>query len=252
MSPGEPARAGSSGTIRPGRGASWRFAALLVGLVAIVLAIWLTPLGALASRGRAVSLLAAIRRWPTPALAPLVFMLLYTLATALALPGSALTLAGGALYGIWPGLLLNWAGAMLGATLAFVLARRLGRDFVARRLKGRAAARDERAGRYGFRTILFLRLIPLVPFTALNYGAALSAVRARDYVAATAVGIVPACFAYTYFAEAILAGSLEARRSAYLHVLLAGGLLAALSLLPVVWRRLHRAPSPKPPPPSAC
>ncbi len=247
--PGEPARATSSGAIRSGRGAGLRLAPLLAGLLLIALALWLTPLGALASRERALVLLAAIRRWPTPGLAPLVFIGLYTLATALALPGSALTVAGGALYGLWPGVLLNWTGAMLGASLGFLLARRLGRDFVARRLKGRAAALDEAAGRHGFRAILFLCLIPLVPFGALIYGAGLSAVRPRHFLAATALGIVPVCFGYTYFAEAILAGSLEARRSAYLHVLLAGALLAVLSLLPVLWRRLHR---PAPPPPSAC
>lgn len=251
MKPGDPAPAGSSPTVRGGRAAGLRFAALLAGLLAMAVLIWLTPLGALASRTRALALLAAIRRWPTPGLAPLVFVTVYTAAAALALPGSALTLAGGALYGLWPGLLLNWAGAVLGATLAFLLARRLGRDFVARRLKGRAAALDEGAGRHGFRAILFLRLVPLVPFNALNYGAGLSAVRARDYVAASAIGMLPGAFAYTYFAEAILAGSLEARRSAYLHVLLAGALLLALSLLPLLWRRRQRAPAPPAPPPSA-
>jgi len=231
---------------RGARAAGLRFALLLGGLLAIGLALWLTPLGALASRERALALLAAIRRWPTPGLAPLVFVALYTVAAGLALPGSALTLAGGALYRLWPGLLLNWAGALLGATLGFLLARRLGRDFVARRLKGRAAALDERAGRHGFRTILFLRLVPLVPFNALNYGAGLSAVRLRDYVGASALGILPGSFAYTYFADAILAGSLEARRSALLHALLAGGLLVVLSLLPLAWRRRHRSPPPPP------
>ena len=231
--------------------AGLRFGALLAGLLAVALAIWLTPLGALASRGRALALLASIRRWPSPGLAPLVFVAVYTAAAGLALPGSALTLAGGALYGLWPGLLLNWAGAVLGATLAFLVARRLGRDFVVRRLKGRVAALDEGAGRHGFRAILFLRLVPLVPFNALNYGAGLSAVRPRDYVAASAIGMLPGSFAYTYFAAAILAGSLEARRSAYLHMLLAGGLLLALSLLPLAWRRLHPTPPTSAPPSSA-
>ncbi len=248
MRRGDPAPAGSSGTVRSGRAAGLRFAALLAGLLAIALAIWLTPLGALASRARALALLAAIRRWPTPGLAPLVFVLVYTVAGGLAFPGSALTLAGGALYGLWPGLLLNWSGAVLGATLAFLLARRLGREFVARRLKGRAAALDAGAGQHGFRAILLLRLVPLVPFNAVNYGAGLSAVRPRDYVAASAIGMLPGSFAYTYFAEAILAGSVEARRSATVHILLAGGLLLALSLLPLLWRRRHRTP---PPPPSA-
>ncbi len=208
-------------------------------LAIVALAIWLTPVHALVTRAGARALRARIRRWP---LAPLLFVFVYTAAAALALPGTALTLAGGALFGLWGGLALNWLGATVGATLAFLLARRLGRDFVRRRLAGRVAALDEHAQRHGFRAILLLRLVPLVPFNALNYGAGISSVRLRDYVAASAIGMLPGCFAYTYFADAILAGSLEARRSAYLHMLLAGGLLLALSFLPLLWRRLHRAP----------
>ncbi len=224
---------------RVSHAAAGRFALLLLVLAAVGLAVWLTPLHALVTRAGARALLAEVRAWP---LAPLAFVLLYTAAAALALPGSALTLAGGALFGLWLGLALNWLGATAGATLAFLLARRLGRDFVRRRLKGRVAALDEQAGRHGFRAVLLLRLVPLIPFNALNYGAGISSVRLRDYVAASAIGMLPGCFAYTYFADAILAGSLEARRSAYLHMLLAGALLLALSLLPLVWRRLHRAP----------
>ncbi len=52
--------------------------------------------------------------------------------------------------------------------------------------------------------------------------------------------MVPGTFAYTYFADAILAGSLEARRDAYLHMVLAGALLVLLSLTPLLWRRLQR------------
>jgi len=220
-----------------GRGAGRRFALLVAGLLLVGLGIWLTPLGALVSRDRALALLTTVREWP---LAPLVFVLIYALAAGLALPGSALTLAGGAIFGLWPGLALNWAGATLGSGIAFLLARHLGRDYVSRRLKGRVAALDQNAGSHGFLTVLFLRLVPLVPFNALNYGAGLSSVSLRDYVLATALGILPGAFAYTYFASAILAGSLEARRSAYVHMLLAGGLLLLLSLLPLIWRRWKR------------
>jgi uncharacterized membrane protein YdjX (TVP38/TMEM64 family) len=217
-----------------GGGAGRRFGLLVAGLLLVGLAIWLTPLGALVSRERALALLTAVRQWP---LAPLVFVLIYALAAGLALPGSALTLAGGAIFGVWPGLALNWAGATLGSAIAFLLARHLGREYVSRRLGGRIAALDQNAGRHGFLTILFLRLVPLVPFNALNYGAGLSSIGLRDYVLATGIGILPGAFAYTYFAAAILAGSLEARHSAYLHMLLAGGLLLLLSLLPLAWRR---------------
>ncbi len=231
-------------TGRSARAAAWRFVLLLAVLAIVALAIWLTPLRLLVTRAGARELLARIRGWP---LAPLLFVLLYTAAAALALPGSALTLAGGALFGLWVGLALNWLGATAGATVAFLLARHLGRDFVHRRLKGVAAALDERTTRHGFRGVLLLRLVPLVPFNALNYGAGISSVRLRDYVAASAIGMLPGCFAYTYFADAILAGSLEARRSAYLHMVLAGALLLGLSLLPLLWRRRHSPPPGGPP-----
>lgn len=220
-----------------GRRPILRFLALVALLLATGLAVWLTPLGALASRERILELLGTVRRGR---LAPLAFLVIYVAASALALPGSALTLGGGALFGLWRGLALNWLGAMIGATLAFVLARRLGRDFVAHRLRGRVAKLDAAVEHHGFRAVLFLRLVPLVPFNALNYAAGLSSVSLRDYVLATAIGIVPGTFAYTYFADAILAGSLGARKDAYLHMLLAGGLLVLLSLLPLLWRRLRR------------
>ena len=232
---------------RSARAAAWRFVLLMAVLAIVALAIWLTPLRLLVTRAGARALLMRIRGGP---LAPLLFVLVYTAAAALALPGSALTLAGGALFGLWVGLALNWAGATAGATVAFLLARHLGRDFVHRRLKGAAAALDEGAARHGFRGVLLLRLVPLVPFNALNYGAGISSVRLGDYVAASAIGMLPGCFAYTYFADAILAGSLEARRSAYLHMLLAGALLLGLSLLPLLWRRRHSATPGGPPPAS--
>lgn len=216
------------------RGAAIRFVLLLLLIAAVLAALRWTPLGGVISREGALSLLRSVRSLPA---APLVFVAAYALAAGLGLPGSALTLAGGAIFGLWPGFPLNLAAATLGATLAFLLARGLGRDFVARRLRGRGATLDRETERHGFRAILTLRLIPVVPFNVLNYGAGLSSVRLRDYVLASAIGMLPGSFAYTYFADAILAGSLEARKHAYLHMILAGALLVALSLLPLLLRR---------------
>lgn len=233
----EPAAAGESIGADPpglGRSAALRFGLLVVLLVVVVVLLRFTPLRALVSRSGILAALARIRATPA---APLLFVVVYAVSAALALPGSALTLAGGAVFGLWPGVALNLAGATVGATVAFLLARGLGRDFVSRRLRGRAAALDRKAERHGFRGILLLRLVPLVPFNALNYGAGLSAVRLRDYVLASAVGMLPGTFAYTYFADAILAGSAGARRDANLHVIVAGALLVLLSLLPLLRRR---------------
>ncbi|MGH7476298.1 MAG: TVP38/TMEM64 family protein [Longimicrobiales bacterium] len=233
QSAAEPVREAGAGGPRQ-RGSGWRFLALVVLLVAALLALRLTPLGEYATREGALRLLEQIRGARG---APLIFIGMYTMAAALALPGSVLTLAGGAVFGLWPGVAYNLIGATLGATLAFLLARWLGRGFVAERLGGRVAELDRAVGQRGFRTIFVLRLIPLVPFNALNYGAGLSAVRPSAYVLATALGIVPGTAVYTYFADAVLAGSLEAERDALVHILIASALLILLAVLPLAWRR---------------
>ena len=169
-----------------------------------------------------------------------IFILTYAAATALALPGSLLTIAGGAIFGFGLGAIANWSGALLGATLAFLLARALGLD-AARRVLGRKADRIEAlAGAHGFMTVLRLRLIPIVPFNVLNFGAGLAGVPFRDYALGTALGLIPGTLVYTYFADALLAGASGARRDALLRLALAGALLIALSFAPMVWKKFRR------------
>ena len=105
---------------------------------------------------------------------------------------------GAALFDLFEATLYTWIGATLGATLAFLLARLLGRDFFAQLLAGRLQALDERLSRNGFFNMLILRLVPLIPFNAINFGAGLTSIRLRDYVLATAIGILPGTFVYQY------------------------------------------------------
>ena len=112
-------------------------------------------------------------------------------------------------------------------------------------LGGRAAAVDAFANAHGFLTLLRLRLIPIVPFNAINVGAGVSGVGLRPYVAATALGILPGTAVYTYFADALLSGasgSGPARHRAFIRVLIAGVLVIALSFVPSLARRFARAP----------
>lgn len=171
------------------------------------------------------------RRLGSPWWSPLVFVPLYAAGTALGLPGTIPTLAGGAIFGVASGMLYNTVGANLGALGAFLLARHLGRDVVARLLKGKAADLDKRIGEHGFGTMLYLRLIPLVPFNALNFGAGLSRISIRDYVLGSLIGMLPGTLVYTYFADALIRGTGEARREAFFHFLMAAGLLVAFTLL---------------------
>ena len=176
-----------------------------------------------------------------PAAAPL-FVLIYVAATTVGLPGSVLTLAGGAIFGVAGGTLLNWLGATIGATSAYLLARALGEDAVRGLLGKHAAALDKLSGARGFLTLLRLRLIPIVPFNALNFGAGLAGVKGRPYISATALGILPGTAIYTYFADALLSGAEGAQEEAFVRVAIAGGLLVLLSFVPAVARKLGWLP----------
>jgi uncharacterized membrane protein YdjX (TVP38/TMEM64 family) len=173
-----------------------------------------------------------------PLAAPL-FIVAYAIATMFGLPGSAFTLAGGAIFGFWGGLLFNWLGAVAGATLAFLFAHALCKD-TCRSLLGRHSTTLEQAAKsHGLMATLRLRLIPLVPFNLLNFGAALAGVRFRDYVIATAVGIIPGTAVYTYFADSLLSGAAGASRHALLNVSVAGALLLAISFAPTLVRKMR-------------
>lgn len=223
----------------PGRRRALLRLAVLAGLlIGGFLAARLTPLGEHLTRegiGAAVEWLRG-NRW-----APVVFVGAYAVATALALPGTVLTLAGGAVFGFAWGAVYNTVAANLGANAAFAVARSLGRDGV-RRLAGddsKTLARlDAVVARHGFRGLLTLRLIPLVPFNALNFGSGLLSLKWSTYAVATAIGILPGTLVYTFFADALLQGSRDASRDALIRLLAAGALLVALSLLPALLKRL--------------
>ena len=119
---------------------------------------------------------AALERWVQQAGAwgPLAFMAGYAIATVLFLPGSVLTLAGGALFGPVLGTFYNLTGATLGATLAFLVARYLASNWVAQRAGGRTKQLIEGVEAEGWRFVAFVRLVPLFPFNLLNYALGLT------------------------------------------------------------------------------
>jgi uncharacterized membrane protein YdjX (TVP38/TMEM64 family) len=133
-----------------------------------------------------------------PVTARLIYVGVYIVGTVACLPGSVLSFAGAVLFGAYEGTLYTWIGATIGATLAYGMARVLGRDFVERLFGGRFAAFDQRIREHGFTGLLLIRLLPIFPFNAVNFGCGLVGVRLRDYVLATALGIVPGTFVYQF------------------------------------------------------
>jgi len=184
---------------------------------------------------------AALQQWVQQAGAagPLLFMAIYAIGTVLFLPGSVLTLAGGALFGPVLGTFYNLTGATIGAVLAFLIARYLASDWVEQKSGGRLKRLKEGVEKEGWRFVAFVRLVPLFPFNLLNYALGLTRVRLSHYLIATYLCMLPGAIAYTYLGyagrEAVAGGEGLIRKA-----LLALALLALVTFLPRLIARFRQ------------
>ena len=150
-----------------------------------------------------------------------------------------MALAGGALFGPLWGTLYNLTGATIGATLAFLVARYLASDWVARKSHGRLKRLIEGVESEGWRFVAFTRLVPLFPFNLLNYAFGLTRIPLSHYIIASVVCMLPGTVAYTwlgYTGREAAAGNEGIIR----HALLALGLIAIVGFLPRLVRRFRR------------
>lgn len=122
---------------------------------------------------------------------PIVYVGLYALVTVLLLPGTPFTVLSGVAFGPIVGSVVALGGATLGATLSFLVGRGIGRTAVEQLSGRRTRAIDAFLAERGFVSMLVVRLVPLFPFNVLNLVSGVTALRFRDYVLATAIGIVP-------------------------------------------------------------
>ena len=185
----------------------------------------------------------SVRSWieDAGAAAPLLFMLAYAIGTVLFLPGSVLTLAGGALFGPLWGTFYNLTGATLGALIAFVIARYLAGDWVVGKTGGRAKQLADGVEREGWRFVAFTRLVPLFPFNLLNYALGLTRIPVTHYLVASYVFMLPGAFAFTWLgytgAEAASGDGDTLQK-----IVIALSLLAAMGFLPRFVARLRQKP----------
>lgn len=178
---------------------------------------------------------------------PIAFVTGYILASVALVPAALLTLAAGAVFGVFKGAAVAFVGASLGASAAFLIARYAARGPVERWIAGdeRFAAIDRAIGREGRKIVLLLRLSPVFPFNLLNYALGLTRVRFIDFVLAMP-GMLPGAFLYVYTGRvagdaAALAGGAAPARSAGYYVVLALGLAATASVTVIVTRAARRA-----------
>ncbi len=166
---------------------------------------------------------------------PVVYILVYSFAPALMAPGLPLTVVGGILFGPLWGVVYTAIGATTGATVAFLIARYLGREWVAEKIRGtRLEVLDREVERRGWKVVAFTRLIPLFPFNLLNYAFGLTGIGLFTYVVASFVFMLPGIVAYVVFSDSLFA--LLVRGELRWKFLAALGLVATVSLLPLLYR----------------
>jgi uncharacterized membrane protein YdjX (TVP38/TMEM64 family) len=172
--------------------------------------------------------------------APVVYVVVYLLAPSLFVPGAALTLAGGALFGpVW-GVLYVLVGSVGGASLAFLVARYLAGGWVERHSHGMLRQLKDGVEAEGWRFVAFVRLVPAFPFNLLNYALGLTRIPLRTFVVTSAIFMLPGIAGYVYLGyagrEALLGGE-----DLFKKIVWAVAVFAALVFLPLLVRRLRGA-----------
>lgn len=206
-------------------------ACLLLSLVIFLLAAW-------AFQQQVPHLLLQIKQlgW----LAPLLFLLIYCLATLLFLPTMVLTLAGGVLFGPITGTVLNLTGATIGASCAFWISRYYAYDWFVTNIGRKTQALITRIEQRGWQFVALLRLIPLVPFNLVNYGLGMTHMKFSHYLVTTILFLAPGEVIYTYCGYAGM-DVLTNQHSPYSYpkiILISAGVL--LLLLSIVARRFSK------------
>jgi len=225
-----------------GRWSQWvRLASVIITVLGLLAIARLLPMGRLVDwLGTAVRDMGV---W-----GPLVFALVYVIATVLMLPGSALTLVAGAIFGLAWGMVAVSVGSTTGAALAFLISRYLARDTVERRLgrypKFRAV--DQAVSEGGWKIVAMLRLSPAIPFNLQNYLYGVTAIRFWPYVLASWIAMLPGTFMYVYLGYAGRAGVAAATgegtdRSPAQWAMLGVGLIATIAVTVYITKLARRA-----------
>ncbi len=178
---------------------------------------------------------------------PVVFVAGYALATVAFVPGSLLTLAAGAIFGLAKGTLLVFIGATLGTAAAFLIARYAARSAIEHKLQNRPkfAGIDRAVSKAGFKIVFLMRLSPAFPYNLLNYALGLTSVKFRDYLLAS-FGMLPGTFLYVYYGKVLgsmaeLSGEAAVDQGIGRWVMVGVGLLATVAVTTVITRIAKRA-----------
>lgn len=169
-----------------------------------------------------------------------VYILAYALNTISILPPiAALSLTAGLAFGALRGALFLMAGAIIGTSATFMISRYFGRSLIERMLKGKFKDLDGKLANNGFMTILFFRVIPLVPYEVLNYAGGLSRIKFKDYFLATFLGLIPGVIVSAFFGGSL--GEIKSFKDIFApKFLMAIGLMIGIIAVPAIYQILRR------------
>ncbi len=174
---------------------------------------------------------------------PAVFALVYILAVVLLVPGSALTLSAGALFGVLHGTVMVSLASTAAAAVAFLIARYLARDAIAAKTSAipAFAALDRAFGGEGWKWVVLIRLSPLFPFSLMNYAFGVTRVKFLHYVVASWAAMLPATLLYVYLGSLARAGARGGEKSPVEWAMYALGLLATLTVTVFITKAAKKA-----------
>jgi uncharacterized membrane protein YdjX (TVP38/TMEM64 family) len=184
----------------------WRPIALLVAVAAIIVFSYVFGIG---------ERLGDLREWihSLGALGPVVFILIYTGAVIVALPGSAITIIAGAIFGSVVGVIVVSIASTLGASLAFLIGRYFARDATQKWLskKEKFQKLDDLTEKHGAIIVALVRIVPVFPFNFVNYGFGLTSVRFWTYVFWSWLCMLPGTILYVVGTDAISQAIIQKR-----------------------------------------
>lgn len=174
---------------------------------------------------------------------PIIFILMYIAACVFFIPGSALTLGAGAIFGVVKGSIIVSVASTLGAMVAFLVGRYVARDWVARKIEKNEKFRaiDQAVAGEGWKIVGLTRLSPAFPFSLLNYAYGLTKVSLRDYVLASWIGMMPGTIMYVYLGSLARLGVEAEQATTAQTVLKIVGLLATVAVTVYVTKIARRA-----------
>lgn len=173
-------------------------------------------------------------------LAAIVYVVAYTLNTISIMPPIApLSLTAGLAFGSVWGAIYLMLGAMIGTSLTFIISRFFGRALVDKVLKGKFKTLNEKLEKNGFMTILFFRVIPLVPYEVLNYASGLSKIRFKDYFLATFLGLIPGVVVAAFFGGSL--GDVKGIKDLFApKFLISIGLMVLIIAIPAIYQVIKK------------